>query len=192
MLDFIRGQLTVLKIDHVVIDHQGLGYKIFTPVNLFSKSLKIGEEVTLYLCPIYREDSQKLYGFISRTDQESFEKLLNVTGIGPKSALSLVGHLECHDLEGAILANNTTLLSKIPGIGKKTAERLVLELKDKVKKTLDKGNFTHSTHQDATFALINLGYPEKEALKMIEKAVHGNEDLLDLPNLIKKALQLTR
>jgi Holliday junction DNA helicase RuvA len=192
MFEYIKGTLVGLEMDHLVLDNHGIGYKIFIPINLFSKSLKIGDGLTIYISAIYREDSQKLYGFMTKKDQQSFEKLLNVTGIGPKSALSLVGHLETHDLEGAIATGNIATLSKIPGIGKKTAERLILELKDKVKlQGKDTPIYQNATVQDATFALINLGYPQKEAYQMIQKALKNTDQGIDIADLIKTALKLS-
>jgi Holliday junction DNA helicase RuvA len=148
-------------------------------VSLYFKGPKIHDQVMIFIVPIYREDSQRLFGFSTRKDQQTFEKLLLVTGVGPKLALSLIGHLDTKELEVAIAQNDTQSLSKIPGIGKKTAERLVLEL---IETPID------GTTQDAIQALIHLGYPQKEAYTLIQKALKIDSNL-DLANLIKKALQ---
>lgn len=188
MIDFIRGTLVDINTETAIVETHGVGYKILIPVNLYFKSPKIGDMITLFTAAVYREDSQRLFGFLTRSDQATFEKLLQVTGIGPKLALSLIGHLDSKQLESAIVTSDTNSLSKIPGIGKKTAERVILELKDKIKKSKDTlGSLDGVTH-DATQALIHLGYPQKEAYQLIQRALKI-DSTLDLANLIKKALQ---
>lgn len=188
MIDYIKGTVSVISTDSMTIESHGIGYKILIPVNLYLKAPKIGESIILYTVAIYREDSQRLFGFLTRSDQATFEKLLAVTGVGPKLALSLIGHLETKDLENAIASNDPLSLSKIPGIGKKTAERLILELKDKIKRSHQSLSPLDSTTQDALNALMHLGYPQKEAYHLIQKALKIDSSL-DLASLIKKALQ---
>ena len=188
MIDYVKGTVSELTAEVIVLENQGIGYKIHIPVNLYLKGPKLGDAVTIYTVAVYREDSQRLFGFMTRQDRTTFEKLLQVTGIGPKLALSLIGHLEAKELERAISANDSVFLSKIPGIGKKTAERLILELKDKIKKSKDHEDQLDTTTQDAVAALIHLGYPQKEAYQLIQKALKI-DSTLDLANLIKKALQ---
>jgi Holliday junction DNA helicase RuvA len=188
MIDYIKGQVTDINAESLTIETHGIGYKVLIPVNVYLKGPRLGDHLTIYTTAVYREDSQRLFGFLTRTDQLTFEKLLQVTGVGPKLALSLIGHLETKDLEMAISSNDTLSLSKIPGIGKKTAERLILELKDKIKKLKSFESPVDSTTQDAIQALIHLGYPQKEAYTLIQKALKI-DSTLDLANLIKKALQ---
>lgn len=188
MIDYIKGQVTDINSESLTIENFGIGYKILIPVNLYFKGPKIGDQVTIHTVAVYREDSQRLFGFLNKIDQTTFEKLLQVTGVGPKLALSLIGHLETKDLENAITSHDSLSLSKIPGIGKKTAERLILELKDKIKKFKTSDSHLDSTTQDAIQALIHLGYPQKEAYALIQKALKIDSSL-DLANLIKKALQ---
>ena len=188
MLDYIKGSVVEINSETITIENNGIGYKIFIPVSLYFKGPKIHDQVTIFVVPIYREDSQRLFGFSTRKDQQTFEKLLLVTGVGPKLALSLIGHLDTKELEVAIAQNDTQSLSKIPGIGKKTAERLVLELRDKIKTFKNIETPIDGTTQDAIQALIHLGYPQKEAYTLIQKALKIDSNL-DLANLIKKALQ---
>ncbi len=188
MIDYIKGSVAELSAEIIVLENQGIGYKIHIPVNLYLKGPKVGDQIIIYTVAVYREDSQRLFGFMTRQDQIYFEKLLQVTGIGPKLALSLIGHLEAKELERAITSNDSLFLSKIPGIGKKTAERLILELKDKIKRSKDHDQSIDSTTQDAIAALMHLGYPQKEAYLLIQKALKIDSSL-DLANLIKKALQ---
>ncbi|NBO24064.1 MAG: Holliday junction branch migration protein RuvA [Chlamydiae bacterium] len=188
MLDYIKGSVVEINSETITIENNGIGYKIFIPVSLYFKGPKIHDQVMIFIVPIYREDSQRLFGFSTRKDQQTFEKLLLVTGVGPKLALSLIGHLDTKELEVAIAQNDTQSLSKIPGIGKKTAERLVLELRDKIKTFKNIETPIDGTTQDAIQALIHLGYPQKEAYTLIQKALKIDSNL-DLANLIKKALQ---
>jgi Holliday junction DNA helicase RuvA len=188
MIDFIRGTLIDINTECAIVETHGVGYKIHIPVNLYFKSPKVGDTIVLFTSAIYREDSQRLFGFLTRSDQATFEKLLQVTGIGPKLALSLIGHLDSKQLEAAIVTSDSNSLSKIPGIGKKTAERMILELKDKIKKTKDSISSQEGITQDATQALVHLGYPQKEAYQLIQKALKIDSSL-DLANLIKRALQ---
>ncbi len=188
MYDYIKGVVVDMTPNTLILDHQGIGYKILIPMNFYFKGAKIGDPLTVFIIPIYREDSVRLFGFQSRLEQQTFEKLTQVTGIGPKLALTLIGHLDTKELERAIFQNDIASLSKIPGIGKKTAERLILELKDQVKKFSQGDPIHDSISQDALLALINLGYPQKEAYQLIQKALKIDSSL-DLANLIKKALQ---
>lgn len=188
MIDSIKGILTLLTAECAVIETHGIGYKVHIPLNLYLKTPRLGETITLYTFAVYREDSQRLFGFSTRKDQELFEKLLQVTGIGPKVALSLIGHLEAQQLEKLIAAKDSLSLAKIPGIGKKTAERLILELKDKLHKGLQAPIANDPFTEDGMKALMQLGYPQKEAYQMIQKALKIDSDC-DLATLIKRALQ---
>ena len=171
MLDYIKGSVVEINSETITIENNGIGYKIFIPVSLYFKGPKIHDQVTIFVVPIYREDSQRLFGFSTRKDQQTFEKLLLVTGVGPKLALSLIGHLDTKELEVAIAQNDTQSLSKIPGIGKKTAERLVLELRDKIKtfKNIETP-IDGTTQDDPSFDPSRLSakrslYPNSESFK---------------------------
>lgn len=138
---------------------------------------------------IVREDAHLLFGFLSIEEKELFEQLTLVSGVGPKTGVSLLGHLEINDLKTAILNGNTTILAKVPGVGKKTSERLIVELKDKL------GLFTPPTkiptggnNGDAVSALINLGYHPLSAQKAVNKVLESSPDL-ELSSLISQALR---
>ena len=190
MIDYIKGQITESTSETITIENQGIGYKILIPLSVYLKGPKLGDHITIYTVVIYREDSQRIFGFLNKHDQQTFERLLQVTGVGPKLALSLIGHLEANELEKAIAGNDPLSLSKIPGIGKKTAERLILELKDKINKFRPETPLFDEKTQDAIQALIHLGYAQKEASLMVQKVLKI-DSTVDLANLIKKALQLS-
>ena len=189
MYESIQGLISYLTPEYAVITTNGVGYKILIPVNLFTSLLQTGKETTLFTSLVVREDDIRLFGFISRNDRDLFELLTSISGIGPKTALSIIGHMSLNDLHGAIETHNITLLCKIPGIGKKSAERMIVELKDRLKPdtSLPKAPQNALT-QDATLALIRLGYNQKAAETAIKKAMVGATPS-DLPKLITLALK---
>ena len=132
MIAFIKGKLAHASPASVIVDAGGIGYKIFIPANLYNALPQIGSEVLLQTSFVVRELSQTLYGFLSAHDRDVFEALMGVTGIGPKTALAVIGHLSVHDLQRAIAGHDIMTISKVPGIGKKTAERLIIEMRDKL------------------------------------------------------------
>lgn len=200
MYAHIRGNLIYSSPIFAVLEANGVGYKIFIPTNLFGELGAMGEEVFLFTSFVVREQSHALYGFINEEGRNLFEVLLNVSGIGPKTALSLIGHLSYEDLIEAIRREDDKILSKVPGIGKKTAERLILEVKDKLPKgssrSVDQYTLKISTKNskedlalDALSALLNLGYKEAHAQKAIQKALHQGGDEIELPKLITLSLK---
>jgi holliday junction DNA helicase RuvA len=194
MFEYIKGTLVSITPLKAVVEQKGLGYLLFIPFNVFSAGLAIGSEVIFYISQVIREDSQKLYAFLSQTERDLFETLNEVTGIGPKTSIALIGHLGASELESAILGNNLLLLSKVPGIGKKTAERLVMELRDRIKAG-DKDvstaslSFSQTIMQDALSALIHLGYHPLQAHKAIKIVMEKSDKELKLPELITSALR---
>ncbi len=199
MFEYIKGALIEAAPTKVVVDVQGLGYAILIPLNQYAQLPAIGSIVALYLSYVVREDSQKLYGFLTKDSRELFEHVIDISGIGPKTALAIVGHLDIGELQVAISQGNIPLISKIPGIGKKTAERLIVEMRDKVKK-LGKGislpgsassefSGDKPVVSDALSALLNLGYSNLQAQKAIQDALSQTEAEPSLAQLITLALQ---
>lgn len=189
MYDYIRGTLAEVTPSSVVLDVTGLGYRIFIPFNNFVKMPAVNETLALFTSFVIRENSQSLYGFLTRHERDLFEQLLTTSGIGPKTALSLVGHLDYGQLIGSIRANDTQSLCRVPGIGKKTAERLVLEIKDKLPSVLaaeEAGPWI--LKQDAIRALVHLGYAEMAAQKAVTSVLKKEEEI-DLSSLITLALR---
>lgn len=198
MYEYIKGTLIEASVSKAVVEVQGIGYNLLIPFNNFSKLPALGDTVIFYASFVVREDSQKLYGFLSLHERDLFDDLLEVSGIGPRTSLCLVGHMEIHDLQTAISQGNTQLICKIPGIGKKTAERLVVEMRDKIKKSMDKSIAAHPLQSskeekepiaDAISALINLGYNSSQAQKAIKTALSKIEGEPQLAKLITAALR---
>lgn len=191
MLEMIKGQLSYQTSTYIVIETGGLGYKVRLPVNVFSSLPSIGENLTLYLSEVIREDSHTLYGFLTREMRDLFEAICDVSGIGPKSGLGLLGHLtDPATLLMAIRTGDSHFISKAPGIGKKTAERLIVEMKDKI------NHFSfHPQSQDARLmhdaatALQSLGYSSAKASTAVKKALEKSKDTPDLSSLITIALK---
>src|SRR5437868_894036 len=128
MYAFIKGLLVQSSPMSVIVETNGIGYRVFIPANVFGKLPQINHQVILHLSYVVRELSQTLYGFHSESERDLFEELMGVTGIGPKMALNVIGHLSLQDLQRAVSSHDIVSLSKVPGIGKKTAERLIIEM----------------------------------------------------------------
>ncbi|ELC8441839.1 Holliday junction branch migration protein RuvA [Clostridium perfringens] len=198
MYEYIRGQFQGINKDYVVIELNNIGYKIFTSGNTISNMPKVSEEVLLYLEQIVREDFIGLYGFTTREELEMFKLLLSINGVGAKAALSLLSISTVNNLKYAIMMGDEKHITRAPGIGKKTAQRIILELKDKLKPDdlvsedgeLIEGiddNTDYSFNINETLsALVALGYTEKEAQKALEKI----DKTLSLENMIKESLKL--
>jgi len=193
MYDFIQGTLKEKGPLKAVVDVGGVGYRLSIPLNTYTRLPACDTKVLLFISHVVREDLQALYGFIAREERDLFEALTTISGIGPKTGLAIVGHMDIGAFHRAISAADTRLLSKIPGIGKKTAERLVIEMRDKVKKKSGIASATFSggdsLMSDAVHALLNLGYNPMEAQKAVQSALQENKKEEDLGRLITAALQ---
>lgn len=193
MYEFIRGKLIETTLAYAVVETFGVGYKIYVPLDqTLGRWPSLGEELLLYTSFIVREQSQTLYGFLDRAQRDLFEILLTLSGVGPKMALSVVGFLTPGELVTAVQNEDLLLLSKIPGIGKKTAERLVLELKRKEKlfTTIRQSAPAAGKVADALQALINLGYERSSAEKAVREALDKLPEKSDLSELISTALKM--
>ena len=205
MIAFLRGALLEKHPNQVIVDVQGVGYDVTIPVSTFSSLGDAGSEVRLVIHTHVREDAIALFGFLTTNEKLIFEKLLGVTGIGPKLAVTVLSGLPIGELVGAIRGNHLTSLVKIPGVGKKTAERMVLELKDKLDMLAalapagsggapapkSKSSFS-AVEEDVLSALINFGSarPNAEAAVLKAKAEGaGNEDF---ESLFRRSLKLVR
>lgn len=205
MIVHLKGTLVEAAPLSAVLDVQGVGYEVHIPVTTAERLPAIGTETFLYTMAVYREDAQNLYGFATARERELFRLLVEkVSGIGPRIALSILSRLSVDMLQQAIANGDTALLSKCPGIGKKTAERLVIELRDKLSAPLGGGSgeaasalvsgtaaggATAATHlTDAVAALVTLGYKLPEADKSIRKALQALGNDATTEELIRKAL----
>lgn len=172
MIGRLTGVLLEKNPPQVLVDVNGVGYEVEVPMSTFYNLPATGERVTLHTQFIVREDAQLLYGFATDRERTTFRQLLKVNGIGAKSALGILSGLSVEDLAQAITLQEASLLTRIPGIGKKTAERLLLELKDKLgfEASLPSGGtITANTGHDTLNALLALGYNEREALAAVKQ-----------------------
>ncbi len=174
MIARLKGVLIEKTPPTVVIDCNGIGYECEVPMSTFYNLPALGESVTLLTHLVVREDAHLLYGFGTDRERVTFRQLLKVNGIGAKSALSILSGLSVEDLVQAVALQETGLLTRVPGIGKKTAERLLLELKDKfsIEGLAASANAPKSAAADILNALVSLGYNEKEALLAVKKLAH--------------------
>lgn len=196
MYEYIKGKYMGIIKDYIIIENNNIGYKIFTSGITMSEMPKVSEEVMLYLTQIVREDFIGLYGFISRDELNMFNMLLGINGVGAKAALSLLSISKIINLKYAIMTGDEKHLCKAPGIGKKTAGRIILELKDKLKpdEFLNDEGLEIGSEQEADYeniqevlgALLALGYSEKEANTAIKTINKGNS----VEEMIKEALKV--
>ncbi len=195
MYAFIKGKLVEITFEKAIVEVGGLGFEIHIPFTTAAKLPHRGSEVLFYTTLIVREDSHRLFGFLTLAERTRFELLSTISGIGPKTALTLVGHIEQEAFERAIATSDIKSLCKVPGIGKKTAERLILEMRDKLKKSL--GDLPLATHgepqntlaADAISALVNLGYPAIKAQRAVQKVLESDKEKLELTQLITETLR---
>ena len=172
MIGRIQGKLIESNPPHVLVDVHGVGYEIDVPMSTFYNLPNQGSEVTLLTHMIVREDAQLLYGFLTAEERETFRILLKVSGIGARTALAVLSGLSVADLVNAVALQDAAILTRVPGIGKKTAERLILELKDKLTGALPNGSgltAINSVTSDIINALIGLGYTDREARAAVKK-----------------------
>ena len=199
MIHYLKGTIIESSPLETILDVNGVGYSVQIPITTAEKIPPNGEACELFIHPVYREDSATLYGFINRNDRDFFRLLIEkVSGIGPRIGLSILSKMSVPILEQAIYNQDTSLLSTCPGIGKKTAERLVIELKDKVRSStthppsLDANTQSVSTnsakHQDAVASLMTLGYKMAEADKRVTQAIQKLGIESSVEHLIKEAL----
>lgn len=171
MIGSIKGKI-ILKTDKfLIVETGGVGYKISISPDTLSNTKKLGDEIMLWTHTHVREDILDLYGFLNREELEFFEMLINVSGIGPKGALSILGIASIETLQRAIGTGDTSYLTKISGIGKKTAEKIVIELRDKMtnKMKTESGGSSLQGELDALEALKSLGYSQNEAREALKK-----------------------
>lgn len=193
MYESIKGKLIDKTPAKAVVETYGIGYRLMIPLSTYTKLPALNSEVFLFLSQIVREDSNTLYAFSSKEERDLFETIITVSGIGPKTGIGIIGHIEMEAFERAIGTGDVRLLSKLPGIGKKTAERLVIEMRDKFKGTKNDPKTPPLTGTgllgDAMNALINLGYHPLAAQKAAKKALDEQKDEKDLGKLITLALK---
>ncbi|MBM3412785.1 MAG: Holliday junction branch migration protein RuvA [Bacteroidetes bacterium] len=191
MISFLRGHFIEKTPTHVWLDVNGVGYEVHISLNTFSK-IQQKEEGLLYTVLLIREDAHLLYGFGDLTERDLFQQLISVSGVGASTARVMLSFLKPEELIQAIVQGNVRVLESIKGIGKKTAERLVLELKDKLAKIASHSNnfplINNSLQQDALNALTALGIPKQAATAAVEKTLKANPEM-GVEDLVKTALR---
>lgn len=196
MYSYLKGILVQAHHSYVLLEVHGIGYYLHTPCRLLGELPQLGVQVQFFTSFVIREAFQALYGFLCSKERDLFEGLINISGIGPKLALSLIGHLTFDQLTTAVGNQDLPTLCRVPGVGKKTAERLIVELKDKLphllpiqaaNSLLDIAKPKHL--QDAMLALINLGYNQNTAQKALRQTINELPETTDLALLITTALK---
>ena len=189
MYEAIQGILKAKEPMKAIVETGGIAYRLIIPLNTYTHLPTLDSPIRLFLSQVVREDAHMLYGFISKEDRDLFEVLIGLTGIGPKTAVAIIGHMEMEALQRAIAAADIRILSKIPGIGKKTAERLVIEMRDKFKLKGKIDPLSPCLTTDAIHALMNLGYNPLDAQKAVQAAISEKKEENDLGSLITTALR---
>lgn len=199
MISYIRGELAAIEPEKVIVDVNGVGYGIYIPAQAMNRLPSIGSEVKLHTYLNVKEDAMQLFGFLTRDDLEVFKLVIGVSGIGPKGGLNILSQLSPNDLRFAVVSNDVKAIQAAPGIGKKTAEKLIIELKDKLKledvleqesiageqaKTTD---LVGEVQAEAVQALVALGYGSTESLQAVKKV--PIEENTGVEEVLKQALK---
>lgn len=199
MISYVRGELVAIEEDKVILDVNGVGFGIYMPAQAMSMLPPLGEEIRLHTYMNVREDAMQLFGFLTKDDLKVFKLLIGVSGIGPKGGLSILSQLSPDDLRFAVMANDAKTISSAPGIGKKTAEKLIIELKDKlsIEDVLNKAvenetattvtNAGNEIQAEAVQALVALGYGSTESMKAVKKVLLDEDTTVE--DVLKQALK---
>lgn len=197
MLAYVKGSLEIKTKGYIVVETNGIGYKIFMPESTIEKLGAVGEKIKIFTFMRVREDDVSLYGFLTNEELRMFELLLSVSGIGAKGALTILSNITPSQFALAVISNDVGMLKKLPGIGPKTAQRTILELKDKLKKeqeiavsTEEESSFQEAILEEekvseAVSALQVLGYSKKEIVQALEKV---DMKSLSVEDIIRKGL----
>jgi Holliday junction DNA helicase RuvA len=190
MIAHLRGTLLAKHPNQAVVETHGVGYDVVISVPTFSELPATGSEVALHIHTHVREDALSLYGFLRLAEKHLFEKLLTVSGIGPKLAITILSGMPADEMVGAIRGGDVARLTRIPGIGKKTAERMVLELRDKLPAGTAEVSLAAASpvEEDVVSALVNLGYQRAAAEKALQAAARGGKSAQNFDVLFREAL----
>ena len=199
MIALINGKIAYKGISHVVVDVQGVGYRIFIPLTTFYELPEAGQPVILHVHTQVKQDAINLFGFYTLQERELFQLMISVSGIGPKIAMNILSGIAAQELLQAISSGDLGKLVSVPGVGKKMAERLVLELKEKVIKKMmadqipiadDRHKASQLIKEDVLSALVNLGYKNNMAKDALDKVIQLSKEELTLDQLLKKTLKI--
>lgn len=196
MIAFVRGLLSEKQPTRCIVDVVGVGYEVLIPLSSFDRLPPNGQTVTLLTHDYVREDTRQLFGFVSEAERSMFGLLIGVSGIGPKLALSALSGLSVRDLIAAIVSGDVKRLSSVSGVGKKMAERMVVELRHKISDAdalqavagADESSTETVLLRDALMALVALGYSQEQARKMVKQALDGSSPAGNVEDVIRRAL----
>jgi len=186
MIGFLEGKIELSNDKYLIINVNGVGYKIFISLSTFKNLPEKGQKVKLHTYLYVREDKMNLYGFLNQEELEFFEMLVSISGIGPKGALAVLTVASVKNLKKAIASGESEILTKVSGIGKKMAEKIVLELKNKIENVFEEGEKGYHDNE-AIDALVTLGYKLSEAREVLSKVP---EDIKEVGQRIKEALKV--
>lgn len=191
MIGRMKGQLVEVVEQSVLIDTNGVGYEVEVSTGALAALPPVGTEVTLFTHAVFREDAQLLYGFQSKAERDLFRALIRINGVGPKLALSVISSVDIRELASAVAQNDATFLTRVPGIGRKTAERLLVDLKDRlahlaIEPATSIGSADRTVTIEAERALVALGYRPTEAARVVG-SVHTES--LSSEEVVRAALQ---
>ncbi|MBR5638609.1 MAG: Holliday junction branch migration protein RuvA [Muribaculaceae bacterium] len=195
MYDYISGNISELNPAYIVVDNNGLGFMINISLNSYNEVTNKGREgmVKLYVYEAIREDAHVLYGFATKRERELFIMLISVSGVGPNTARMILSSLSPSDLEQCIAGGNVGVLKSVKGIGAKTAQRILVDLKDKIKTAsdtlLDNNNASSAVYDEALAALVMLGFTQQMSQKALRKLLK-DEPSITVEEAIKKALKM--
>jgi len=194
MIARLKGVLSSKSADRLIVDVQGVGYEVLIPFSTYFELGETGDSIDLLIYTYVREDTLKLYGFRTEKEKQLFLLLIQISGIGPKLGIAILSGLPVDELVAAVSASDIPRLSSIPGVGKKTAERIALELKDRISALfaeLSPGaqlGITSSTQRDVISALVNLGYPRNKAETVVSRVLREGE-IDRFETLLRKSLR---
>ena len=191
MIGSLRGKLAAKQAPHIIVDCHGVGYEVETPMSTFLELPSVGEDLFLHTHLLVREDAQILFGFASEQERSLFRTLLRISGVGAKMGLAILSTMSVGDFQRCVEYEDAAMLVKIPGVGKKTAERLIIEMRDKIEQTtttpgVSKVAVEDSPRSEAVDALLALGYKSREVNKLLGTMDIGGKSAEDI---IRSALQ---
>jgi Holliday junction DNA helicase RuvA len=190
MIAYMKGNLIQKSTDQAVLDVGGVGYRVWIPLSTYLQLGNLNENIELFIYTHLTDNSLYLYGFSTEEEKEIFLKLISISGIGPKLALSILSGIEASDLEDAIRKSDVARISLIPGIGKKTALRIALELQEKLeKKEKVLGATGFEEKEELISALMNLGFRRKEVERVVDETIHSLSVEAGFEKLLKESLK---
>ena len=191
MIEYLNGQLNELNPAHIVVDINGVGYFVHISLNTYT-ALSGKKQTKIYIHEVIREDAHMLFGFYDFDERELFRKLISVSGVGANTGIVFLSSLKVDEIKAAIIAGDVNVLKSVKGIGLKTAQRIIVELKDKLAKDPVPANIfaveNNSTRQEALSALVTLGFVRKGAEKVVDKVIK-NSPGISVEQIIKEALK---